>query len=86
MIILRQKKFSGHSISWQHGLDATRPGIIVDNGKKLDPKGNWDDEYLSDSFHIKLNQEMRKREEKWFGDCSFSFIPIVLFYPLSQRS
>ena len=59
MIILRQKKFSGHSISWQHPLDATRPGIIVDNGKKLDPKGNWEDEYLSDSFHIKLNQESK---------------------------
>ena len=63
MIILRQKEFSGHSISWQQGLDATTPGIIVDNGKKLDPKGNWDDKYLSDSFHIKLNQEMIKREE-----------------------
>ena len=63
MIILRQKKFSGHSISWQQGLDATGPSIIVDNGKKRDPKGNWDDKYLSDSFHIKLNQEMDKREE-----------------------
>ena len=63
MIILRQKEFSGHSISWQQGLD-DGPGIIVDNGKKLDPKGNWDDEYLSDSFHIKLNQELlRKMEE-----------------------
>ena len=54
MIILRQKEFSGHSISWQQGLDATGPGIIVDNGKKLDPEGNREDEYLSNSFHDSL--------------------------------
>ena len=64
MIILRQKEFSGHSISWQQGLDATTPGIIVDNGKKLDPKGNRDDKYLSDSFHEKLHEIFRKLDDK----------------------
>ena len=63
MIILRQKEFSGHSISWQQGLDATGPGIIVDNGKKLDPKGNREDEYLSNSFHEKLHEIFRKLDE-----------------------
>ena len=63
MIILRQKEFSGHSISWQQGLDATGPGIIVDNGKKLDPEGNREDEYLSNSFHEKLHEIFRKLDE-----------------------
>ena len=64
MIILRQKEFSGHSISWQQGLDATGPGIIVDNGKKLDPKGSREDEYLSNSFHEKLHEIFRKLDDK----------------------
>ena len=63
MIILRQKEFSGHSISWQQGLD-DGPGIIVDNGKKLDPKGNREDEYLSNSFHEKLHEIFRKLDDK----------------------
>ena len=63
MIILRQKEFSGHSISWQQGLDATGPGIIVDNGKKLDPEGNREDEYLSNSFHEKLHEIFKKLDE-----------------------
>ena len=63
MIILRQKEFSGHSISWQQGLD-DGPGIIVDNGKKLDPEGNREDEYLSNSFHEKLHEIFRKLDDK----------------------
>ena len=64
MIILRQKKFSGHSISWQQGLDCTDPSIIVDNGKKIDPEGNREDECLSISYFEKLNDVFYPRKPR----------------------
>ena len=56
MIILRQKEFSGHSISWQQGLGCTDPCTVVDNGKKLDPEGNREDECLFISYIQKLHE------------------------------
>ena len=64
MIILRQKEFSGHSISWQQGLGCTGPGIIVDNGKKLDTEGNREDECLSSSYFEKLRDAFYPRKPR----------------------
>ena len=64
MIILRQKKFSGHSISWQQGLGCTDPCTVVDNGKKLDPEGNREDDCLFQSYIEKLHEVFNPRKPR----------------------